>query len=348
MLTYYSAIIMCVMIAMAINWLMASRNTVFTQEKRAAFSKVSILIAVSAFAEWVTYQAEAVRNIPFTVISNLIYFVLAPLAAYFLGSAIGKPWRMKVAMVPYFIYLPVLFLSPFLHCIFYVDETGVYHRGSLYWAYLLIYLCGMLYLIIESTYIMKSYRYNGNLLLISIIGFEIVGVMVQIVSPEVKLGWETTALTMLLYYSFYNEVCSQKDPVTRLLSRVVYDRDIMKLKNTGTFIMIEFPDIQKHNDSRGKIAVDAELALIGKGMSAAFDQVGFCYRVSGARFCAIIDGTETLAEHLIAAFRAQMDEARELEEFRHLPELHIGYAGWDCSQDVNAALVRAGQMNGRL
>lgn len=326
MFRYYTLIILITMVSMLILSFMTIRNTVIRLEKRKYFVTLFWLTTLGAGMEWVSFWIEGLNNDLLLWSANLLYFMIPPLLGFILGGCMGNIGRMRSMMVLYVFYLMILFSSIATNVIFGVNEQG-YFRGTGYWVYIIMYMISIFYALVETLCMMKQRGYHGKRVLGLTLLFLLAGTSIQVIWPEWKCVWLTIGITMHMYYSFYNELCRQMDPITGLLNRGIFDRNVKRLKENCVIIQFQIEDLQLLNQKLGYMETNDYLTAIGKGILSLFQSYGRCYRVSGTSFFVVMTQNIGNEEKLIRAFDDQLKEARRTD-YPMMPTIYHTYATW--------------------
>lgn len=103
-----------------------------------------------------------------------------------------------------------------------------------------------------------------------------------------------------------------KDPLTQLANRAAFDRDAdaldKRLGGSVTLVMLDINGLKQVNDTYGHAAGDRLLADAAGCISAAFAQLGTCYRIGGDEFAVLLPGAD---DEQTGEALGRMDEAME-------------------------------------
>ena len=152
-------------------------------------------IAICALCEWSGVQMDGTPPalIPLHIAVKTIELSLAPLIGLFAGCVI-HPCPRKVVhrllCLAGFHALLVL-LSAFTGLIFYVDGQNFYHHGLLYVLYMLAYGGSMVFFLVQIWFACRAYQYTGGTQPMLATLFVLLGLMVQLFLPTVKIDWIT-------------------------------------------------------------------------------------------------------------------------------------------------------------
>lgn len=184
-------------------------------------------IAICALCEWSGVQMDGTPPalIPLHIAVKTIELSLAPLIGLFAGCII-HPCPRKVVhrllCLAGFHALLVL-LSAFTGLIFYVDAQNFYHHGALYALYMLAYGGSTVFFLVQIWFACRAYQYTGGTQLLLATLFVLLGLMVQLFLPTVKIDWITISCGALMMSKFSSDMVLQTDGLTQLVNRLGYE-----------------------------------------------------------------------------------------------------------------------------
>lgn len=120
------------------------KNNVPIAQNR-VFALLTVLTLLSTVTDLVStilnniYIASGAAPITLAWISNLLYFVSRNTTTFvyavYIIKVLNLDWKsvkqLAMLIIPYILALLLIVLSPFFHGAFYIDKTGLYHRGPL-------------------------------------------------------------------------------------------------------------------------------------------------------------------------------------------------------------------------
>lgn len=190
-------------------------------------------IAICALCEWSGVQMDGTPPalIPLHIAVKTIELSLAPLIGLFAGCII-HPCPRKVVhrllCLAGFHALLVL-LSAFTGLIFYVDAQNFYHHGALYALYMLAYGGSTVFFLVQIWFACRAYQYTGGAQLLLATLFVLLGLMVQLFLPMVKIDWITISCGALMMSKFSSDMVLQTDGLTQLVNRLGYEHYLARL-----------------------------------------------------------------------------------------------------------------------
>lgn len=120
----------------------------------------------------------------------------------------------------------------------------------------------------------------------------IAGMIVQHLNKYLNFSWTTTSLAILIAYTFLETTPGEKDFLTDLYSRMIYDRYVSSLIAQGkTFrvMMIDLNNFKAINDSQGHQCGDFVLREFSKILKKVFASERLVARLAGDEFLVVIE-----------------------------------------------------------
>ena len=304
-------------------------------------------IAICALCEWAGVQMDGTPPalIPLHIAVKTIELSLAPLIGLFAGCVI-HPCPRKVVhrllCLAGFHALLVL-LSAFTGLIFYVDGQNFYHHGLLYVLYMLAYGGSMVFFLVQIWFACRAYQYTGGtqlMLATLFVLFVLLGLMVQLFLPMVKIDWITISCGALMMSKFSSDMVLQTDGLTQLVNRLGYEHYLARLRVPATILMFDVDRFKDVNDCHGHLMGDACLRTIAGCIRRAYGNYGTCFRIGGDEFCVILTRRNAQYNTMTEIFQHLMDAARA--ENPALPTVSVGCSHFNPSTDELAeSLARA-------
>lgn len=234
----------------------------------------------------------------------------------------------------------LVLLSAFTGLIFYVDAQNFYHHGALYALYMLAYGGSMLFFLVQIVFACRAYQYTGGTQLLLATLFVLLGLMVQLFLPMVKIDWLTITCGALMMSKFSSDMVLQTDGLTQLVNRLGYEHYLARLRVPATILMFDVDRFKDVNDRHGHLMGDACLRTIGNCIRRAYGNYGTCFRIGGDEFCVILTRRNAQYNTMTEIFQHLMDAARA--ENPVLPTVSVGCSHFHPSTDELAdALAQA-------
>lgn len=349
MWTFYSVIVLEVIILMIYLMIMANANDLLSREKRSMFLLLFFSIILSVAAEW-----TGSATIPFGgqfrqvhVWTKVVELSLTPLVPYLCAEVLSdsadrtkrKRWPYGVLLV----HTVLEILSAFTGFIFYVDQKDIFCHGPFYWIYLLTYLVASAYVLRSGYQISRRYQNRNRIILPLLLGLLLFGVAANQLDKSVKVAWLTVAIVVTLFYLFYNDMMQRMDEMTMLLNRASYNNQLSRLHEPVLIQLFDVDFFKSVNDRYGHLYGDSCLRVIGSAIREIYGPYGKCYRIGGDEFCVILDSADSPLEQLNETFSAALASYRGTDG--RFPYISVGYTKWDAScGDVEDAIQIADSM----
>lgn len=234
----------------------------------------------------------------------------------------------------------LVLLSAFTGLIFYVDGQNFYHHGLLYVLYMLAYGGSMVFFLVQIWFACRAYQYTGGTQLMLATLFVLLGLMVQLFLPTVKIDWITISCGALMMSKFSSDMVLQTDGLTQLVNRLGYEHYLARLHVPATILMFDVDRFKDVNDCHGHLMGDACLRTIAGCIRRAYGNYGTCFRIGGDEFCVILTRRNAQYNTMTEIFQHLMDAARV--ENPVLPTVSVGCSHFNPSTDELAdALAQA-------
>ena len=317
-----------------------NNRTVDRLSRRVFFDVIIALFFISAM-DWFTVFTSGrypeLRGVH--TIMMAVTFAIAPAIPVAIADVVFPAKNVKWIRILLIAHGLFQFGSIFFGYVFWVDESNVYHRGSLYIGYMVVYTVSALYLVVESVRMGRAYQ-SSFVAIASVLACLVIGVLIQVFNPAVRTTWPAVAMTVMLFFSYYSDMVLRAEPLTKLLNRRSYEEFIAKPKLPCVVVVIDVNDFKHVNDTYGHAFGDECLVRIAALIRRSFSAVGLCYRTGGDEFAVFM--TKRLADVELFANALEDAIARAQAEDERLPGVSIGYAaaGADYA-DFEAAIEAA-------
>lgn len=220
---------------------------VFQKTQNYVFMGMLIIIALnslsSAISNLIEHSVDTKGNLyglqySTQLILFLVHNAIGPFYAYYVmlvnGVAIHSNRKTMIGFALPFLALEILTLSnPWTNVIFYYNDSADYVRGNLIF---LVYAVSAIYLIIAIIYMIK-YRHlvsrETNFMLWLFFSFSLIGIVVQIISPALKIELFAECLSSLGIMLSIEEERDLIDYSTRTYNRRAFMNDNNRLIETN-------------------------------------------------------------------------------------------------------------------
>ena len=308
---YTVTIIVCVlsMIILAID---VGKNTILNKDDIRWFRITFIFAAIGACCEYLGVLSDKTNFFPPKLhwFITFIEFCISP----YLGICLARSSGMKHTIKPMLIIMTLNVLAELLSLvngmIFYIDADGLFHRGPVYWLYLVF--CGMDFVYVLFVFILNGIRsklrYLINILLITSI--MIVGQAANTIDGSINSGYMSICVTATLLYICIQDMLrhvmietiniekeiSSHDALTKVLSRISFNeaiKDFDKLIEEKTedlafaICECELNNLKYINDTFGHEPGDKYIIACCKTICDFFKHSPV-YRIGGDEFVAVL------------------------------------------------------------
>ncbi|MBO5208810.1 MAG: GGDEF domain-containing protein [Lachnospiraceae bacterium] len=238
-------------------------------------------------------------NRDLTVFSFVINYALAPFLPYCVMLMSRKHWkkREKLFMLPAVAIACIAISSPVTGLLFSVSEANEYSRGPFYLVSLLISLFYFIMMTIEASQEYRDADFSEKIYLFAIFAMSVTGVLVQVFVAGIASMWTTSAIALLLYYTFILELSSKYDVLTTVRNRMAYDNvkeSMARQKNYG-LVICDINGLKPVNDKYGHTQGDILIMKTAKLITKSFYNVGKVYRIGGDEFCVVCEDKDEQA-----------------------------------------------------
>lgn len=250
--------------------------------------------------------------------SSLIPFVIA------WTCSDSSMWKKHLLLLFPLCTILLCVTAPANGWIFAVSRDNVYARGSLFWVYIVNYVIGVFFMIGANYGAASHLARQERHYLLAIYIFFLCGVTVQIVLPGSYTSWQCITLCLLLYYIFQREIQFRYDPLTGVLNRASFDKEIESgTMNARTIIILDVDRFKSVNDEHGHVEGDRILATTGRILQKCFSKCGTCYRIGGDEFAVLCCSGKTAIQSAIDKMIASVQKERS--HIAWFPNISYGY-----------------------
>lgn len=290
-----------------------------------------------------TYMIYAYQQLPHLLVMAVttIYFALTPLTpmVYMFYSIcilyynysferIHPKWRWL--SVPYFVYLVMLLLNPFVHNIFCVLPGQGYvqqrYISAPYYVFYFYCLATMLLAIVSR----KRTESRITRLVLTFPLIALCFIVVQLIVPQVILTGTAAFTTMLILFLYLQNQRLVGDELTGLLNRKMFISMLSTVAKSGrhfAILIISLRDFKNVNMRFGTGNGDKLLCLVAKYLSTLVSPRQL-YRFSGDEFALLLrEAPNESAEAVIEKLQHRFTRVWPLD-------------GLECLLNVNFAVVR--------
>lgn len=342
---FYSVVILLAVLIMVIMDLLVSSNDLLDTDKKQTVYTISVLVIAGALSEWlgVLMNGALPALRPLHLLVKALELSIAPVITALCVDLIS-PIKHK-RLIPLLLALHTLLEAASAlggDFIFSVDAQNIYRHESFYWVFVLTYVSGVVLFMVKLLREGRNQYGMPRALCVVLPVFFFCGMIVQY-CLAVRILWLCSSVDILMAYILYSELTQKIDAVTHLLNRRSYESRLSSLREHAVIFYFDVDKFKTVNDTYGHCEGDNILADVGAAIYAVFSRAGFCYRIGGDEFCAIVHIADTAAEALLSEFLREMTERRAQNE--HLPHVSVGYACYHPQRDsIDDVIARADRM----
>lgn len=310
---------------------------------------IIFFVASDLLWEWMEHGLiPRPRVISYVVNSAYFLFCIAGIAAWFFyteceleADLVRRRSFFVIAAIPLSLTLAVLALNHYNHCLFYLDENGIYRRGSLN---ILGFLIPCLYLgfcvihALTKAFQKENYVKRKNYL--NLAGFALpttIPCVLQIFIAGTPLPCIGLSASVLLVYMTSQELLVSIDPLTKLNNRnhmvryLNHKIEHYERKNYLFLLLLDLDQFKQVNDNWGHVEGDHALirfASVLKQVSSIFNC--FISRYGGDEFLIVYE-TEDKKNlgALCDAIHKTLEESNRRAKKEYLLSTSIGCAEYD-------------------
>ena len=187
-----------------------NNSVIFSDSKKRWFTSVFILAAICAISECAgTYLSAHNTGRGLHYVLTFLEFNLLPFISVCMSFAceIRKPAKIIGTMAVAHIIIETVMLL--FGGIFYITPDGIYHRGSFYFIYVIMYLISYLYTLIIVILINRGYKSRdiGTVILIVVTVFA--GLIPSIIDGSIRTAYLCVTILILLEYMYFEGLYEQ-------------------------------------------------------------------------------------------------------------------------------------------
>ena len=327
-MTYYTPLIILVLLSLAILCILTKENGRFTKDKKKILFFSYAVVGAAALSEWFGVQLNGNMNVPSWVLRviKLFDYILTPLAggAIILQFQTKSIWKRILTIV---IGINTLYqlVSLFTGWMTTIDTENVYSHGPGYFVYIIIYFVIITLVIIEFALFGKQFHKQNRLSLYAAMLFTIVGIAMQeIMGGMVRTTYISLTMSMALLFIHNTEfdqlesdarIQEQQlriaiDPLTGIPNRYAYNTAIQEMSALESLppdlvvFSIDINSLKTVNDTFGHSAGDELICGASHCISSVFATYGTCYRTGGDEFIVIAN----VSKENILSLRTQLKQ----------------------------------------
>ena len=359
MSSYYTVVIIICVLTMLSLIIDVGKNTILNKEDIKWFRLSFILTAIGATCEYFGVRLDNKGpNIPWLhALITFTEFSVSPFLGIFLARSCGMKRTVKPFSIIMLVNVVLEAISLVNGKIFYIDQNGVFQRGTEYWIYMIFCVIGMVYILFVFILIgiRAKLRNIINIILIALI--LTTGQVANTIDGTVYSGYLSICVTATLLYIFIQNMLrhimmetiniekdiSNHDALTKVMSRLSYDNKIKdfnkQIRDDPTNVKFaicecDLNNLKIINDTFGHDSGDTYIINCCKLICDIFKHSPV-YRIGGDEFVAILqsddyDNIETIKKQVNDITINEMKKSVSLLEKKSFA---AGIAIYDSSND---------------
>jgi len=191
----------------------------------------------------------------------------------------------------------IIIPNTFTHYLFLLDENNCYHRGPLYYPYVLICFSVLIFTFFMILFNRKKIRPDHFLPMVFFVVPTIITSILAILIYGIALSWVGTTLAIFIIYLFIQSQRLGTDYLTNLYNRRQLNEYLSYYmrgrRNNEKFgiIMMDINQFKQINDNWGHAAGDEVLIALAKILKSSFRSGEFISRYGGDEFIVVMSAT---------------------------------------------------------
>ncbi len=241
--------------------------------------------------------------IPFSTLMHICLFAVAPVMSYvwyifvYIWVKPGVNLSRKkhiLLLLPILVNFFITVLSPMKGWVFYITESNVYQRGSLFYASSVIIYSYLFYSLVL-LFKQRKKIIKQEFIPLSIFGIlPMLGGLAQSLFYGVLLMWSSCAFSLVIVYNFLQQRMVNLDTLTGAWTRGSFQYYIsqrIKQNGNGGFgtIVIDLDGLKQINDEYGHLEGDQAITKAVQLVKSTLNQSSVVARLGGDEFVVILD-----------------------------------------------------------
>ena len=225
--------------------------------------------------------------------------------------------RFWILMIPELASIPLLYSSQWTHLVFFFSEGNGYHGGPLSRLPYFIFGFYAVIFVISNILYLKNYSKRNRLAVEYIFIGAIAGIILFLVTESDKDYSFLFAASILMYYTFMYIHMARIDPLTSLLNRQCFYKDMESYDRSITGIVsVDMNYLKYYNDYLGHEEGDKALKTVSEIMSIYCGKGALVYRIGGDEFVILyLNASEETVTNAISTMQTKMAETEYMCAF---------------------------------
>lgn len=277
------------------------------------------------------------------IINFVIYLSASLLSFFILLTAIKKKGIIyKIASGVEILILLYIITTPWTHFAFYIDDNGIYQRGTVYavmfisHSFFILLWIGVLAVVYRNVEFKKRFY-------VLLLGFlEFAAIILEMFASDFKVIYVAAAFFLGIYYVFMMEVEGRYDQMTGVFSKRFYYSETDRLPQNSSYIvfMLDVNGLKNINDNMGHEYGDLAIKSVGHSAWEIIHSKAKIFRIGGDEF---VGFSTSLDENEMSKFIEEIN-AKLIEESGKIGfdvATSVGYAVHNPGEDFQSTLHRA-------
>ncbi|XFA98718.1 GGDEF domain-containing protein [Candidatus Izemoplasma sp. B36] len=238
-----------------------------------------------------SYFLEYSTNFLLILIAPVICGLMLSYVDYHLFKDRNRVFKKQFYMHFFLFTLVILIINIFYPIYFEVNpNTNSYSPGDFLWIHTVIITLFYIYMLILTVINRKKTTKYALIIFGFFFSLPIIGMIVQLFEIDVFFSWSSIALSILVVYIFIESSNGETDYLTRIFTRMSYEKHINYLierKNNFEIIYIDLDKFKQINDLKGHLKGDEILVEFSKYLERAFFPNKMISRLGGDEFMVV-------------------------------------------------------------
>ena len=285
------------------------------------------------------YYLNWALNCIYLILNAVVAFTWEAYVRYYIrGIKRSSILLSRIFLIPLFIFLLFVVLSPFNKLIYYIDENNFFCKGPLYFlqiilTYGLFTMAGVVAFVSLLNKKNRPQYYHRYVIFFAFIFFPCLSGVSHLIFPEVKSIWQTISFGFLLVYVEFQFDLISRDALTNLNNRRAFDIKLSQMAAeqndcSHTYIfMIDINFFKKINDKYGHLEGDTALIKTADILKKVLVQSNaFLCRYGGDEFAIIYNCTNEQAGDVRIKIYKEFEKEFQISDLPYRLSVSVGYA----------------------
>ena len=210
LLTLYNVIILVCVLCMVTMTIHVNNNVIFSGSKKRWFTAAFILVAICALSECLgTNLSEHNAGRSFHYVLTFLEFSLTPFIPACMSYACEVKMPGRVIGIIAIIHMLIEIVMVFFGGIYYITADGLYHRGSFYFLYIIMYVISYTYTLVLIILINRGYKSKDVGSVVASVITVLAGLIPSILDGSIKTAYLSVTVLVILEYMYFQSLYEQ-------------------------------------------------------------------------------------------------------------------------------------------